>query len=156
MWYCQCQFEEHRLRLLASTDFALRTLMLLANQPQGGPLNVETLATMLGNVSRNHLHKVVQTLAGLGLVRTIRGNGGGVVLAAPPGSIKVGKLIRDLEGEQPVVECFRDGGTCVLSADCRLRCYLKDARNAFFRDLDQHTIADCLPRKPARRAKETA
>jgi Rrf2 family nitric oxide-sensitive transcriptional repressor len=154
MWYCQYQFEDPSLRLLASTDFALRTLMQLANQPGGGPLNVETLAEMLGNVSRNHLHKVVQTLAGLGLVRTIRGNGGGVVLAVAPDTIKVGKLVRDLEGEQPVVECFRsDGGACTLSAGCRLRCYLRDARNAFFRDLDQHTIADCLP-KAARRAKE--
>ena len=134
------------MRLLASTDFALRTLMLLACAPLGQSLKVEQLATLLGNVSRNHLHKVVQTLAALGLVRTIRGNGGGVVLAVEPQTIRVGKLIRELEGDQPVVECFRtDGGKCTLSIDCRLRCHLRNARDGFFRDLDQHTIADCLP-----------
>lgn len=140
------------MRLLASTDFALRTLMLLAHEAEGAPLNVEKLAALLGNVSRNHLHKVVQSLAALGLVRTIRGNGGGVVLAAAPDSIKVGKLVRDLEGDQPVVECFRaDGGACTLSTRCRLRCYLRDARDGFYRDLDHHTIADCLPRPVARK-----
>ncbi len=134
------------MRLLASTDFALRTLMLLGHQAEGAPLNVEKLSALLGNVSCNHLHKVVQSLAALGLVRTIRGNGGGVVLAAAPNTIKVGKLVRDLEGDQPVVECFRaDGGACTLTAGCRLRCYLRDARERFYRDLDQHTIADCLP-----------
>lgn len=148
------------MRLLASTDFALRTLMLLASGPQAGPLKVEKLAALLGNVSRNHLHKVVQSLAAMGLVRTIRGNGGGVVLAVPPHTIKVGKLIRELEGDQPVVECFRaDGGACTLTPGCRLRCYIRDARDGFFRDLDQHTIADCLPGAPSgnapRRRRET-
>jgi Rrf2 family nitric oxide-sensitive transcriptional repressor len=147
MWYCQYQFEELALRLLVSTDFALRALMLLAHQPKGAPLNVEKLAVLLGNVSRNHLHKIVQNLAGLGLVKTIRGNGGGVALAVAPQTIKVGTLVRELEGDLPIVECFRaDGGACTLNAGCRLRCYLRDARNGFFRDLDQHTIADCLPR----------
>jgi len=142
------------MRLLASTDFALRTLMLLACEPHGRPLNVEKLSALLGNVSRNHLHKIVQNLAALGLVKTIRGNGGGVVLAAAPESIKVGKLVRALEGDQPVVDCFRtDGGSCTLSIACRLRHYIGDARNGFFRDLDQHTIADCLPLAPAKRAK---
>jgi Rrf2 family nitric oxide-sensitive transcriptional repressor len=134
------------MRLLASTDFALRTLMQLACESQGEPLKVEQLAALLGNVSQNHLHKVVQTLAGMGLVRTIRGHGGGVVLAVAPDMIRVGQLIRDLEGDQPVVECFRaDGGKCTLSLDCRLRRHLRNARDSFFRDLDQHTIADCLP-----------
>lgn len=144
------------MRLLASTDFALRTLMLLASQPQNTPLNVETLAALLGNVSRNHLHKVVQNLAAMGLVRTIRGNGGGVVLAAQPDTIRVGKLVRDLEGDQPVVECFRaDGGACSLHIGCRLRCHLQHARDGFFRDLDQHTIADCLPAPRKKRSKES-
>ncbi|MBU6298320.1 MAG: Rrf2 family transcriptional regulator [Alphaproteobacteria bacterium] len=135
------------MRLLASTDFALRTLMLLAGEPSGRPFSVDKLSRLLGNLSRNHLHKIVQNLAAMGLVRTIRGSGGGVVLAVAPESIKIGTLIRELEGDQPVVECFRtDGGNCTLNAGCRLRGYIRDARNGFYRDLDQRTIADCLPR----------
>lgn len=145
------------MRLLASTDFALRTLMLLANEPSAQPLNVDKLSRLLGNLSRNHLHKIVQNLAAMGLVRTVRGNGGGVVLAAMPGSIRVGKLVRQLEGDQPVVECFRpDGGTCTLTAGCRLRGFIRDAREDFYRRLDRHTIADCLPRNAPRARKARA
>lgn len=136
------------MRLLASTDFALRTLMLLAHQPDEQPLSVETLSRLLGGLSRNHLHKIVQNLSAMGLVRTIRGNGGGVVLAAAPDSIKVGSLIASLEGDQPVVECFReDGGCCTLTPVCHLKGFIGGARSNFYRELDERTIADCLPKK---------
>jgi Rrf2 family nitric oxide-sensitive transcriptional repressor len=134
------------MKLLNSTDFALRTLMLLATEPAARPLSVETLAKLLGGLSRDHLHKVVQTLAGLGIVRTIRGVGGGVLLAAEPSQIKIGALIRHLEGDQPVVDCFRaDGGSCTLSSICRLRKFIANAREEFYASLDRQTLADCMP-----------
>ena len=139
------------MRLLASTDIALRVLMRLAAGPPDRErpeqmFNVETLSRELGGLSRNHLHKIVQDLAALGVVRTVRGAGGGVVLAMSPDRIRVGTLIRQLEGDQPMVECFRaDGGGCTLSAGCRLRGFLDSAREDFYRSLDARTVADCLP-----------
>ena len=56
LWYCQYQLQEIAMRLLASTDYALRILMLLAEQPNGERLSVETLARRLGGLSRHHLH----------------------------------------------------------------------------------------------------
>jgi hypothetical protein len=61
LWYCQYQLGD-RMRLLASTDFALRILMLLAPEPAGTRMSVATLAHQLGDLSRNHLHKIVQEL----------------------------------------------------------------------------------------------
>lgn len=134
------------MRLLASTDFALRVLMLLAQEPGGGRMNVETLALRLGGLSRNHLHKVVQDLTTRGITRTTRGTGGGVALAIPPDQVRIGALVRDLEADHPLVECFRqDQGTCTLTPTCRLRNMLRDARNRFYESLGAHTLADCLP-----------
>lgn len=138
------------MRLLASTDFALRVLMLLASAPPGQSFNVEVLSRTLGNLSRNHLHKIVQNLATLGVVRTVRGAGGGALLATAPEEIRLGSLIRQLEGDQAVVECFQvDGGNCILTTACRLRGMIADARDDFYRSLDGHTLADCLPRSRA-------
>ncbi|MEJ1975974.1 MAG: Rrf2 family transcriptional regulator [Acetobacteraceae bacterium] len=137
------------MRLLSSTDFALRVLMLLA-APLGRQLSVEALARELGGLSRNHLHKIVQDLAALGIVRTVRGAGGGVRLAVAPEAIRVGALVRQLEGDQPIVECYRaDHGCCTLLAGCRLRGFLHDAREDFYRSLDGHTVADCLAQPSA-------
>lgn len=138
------------MRLLASTDFAMRLLMVLAHKNEDGPLSVEALSQLLGGLSRNHLHKIVQNLAAMGLVRTIRGSNGGVVMAKAPEKIRIGSLLAQLEGDQSLVECFReDGGGCTLTSVCRLKSFLGVARSNFYRELDQHTIADCLPRKKA-------
>ena len=132
------------MRLLASTDLALRLLMLVGrSDPER--LNVEQITRQLGGLSRNHLHKIVQDLVGLGIVRTVRGIGGGVILAKPPGTIRLGKLVRTLEADQAPVECFRsDGGCCALQMSCRLRGMMRSAQDAFYDSLDQHTLADCM------------
>jgi Rrf2 family transcriptional regulator, nitric oxide-sensitive transcriptional repressor len=133
------------MRLLASTDFALRVLMALGQHPSGRTVNVETLAHILGGLSRNHLHKIVQDLAALGIVKTLRGAGGGVTLVKAPREVRIGALVRALESDQALVECFRpDRGCCTLMPGCRLRPMLRKARERFYETLDDYTLADCL------------
>ena len=97
-------------------------------------------------VPRNHLHKIVQDLAEAGVVRTLRGARGGVMLACPPTEITLGQVVRWLERDQALVACFRPegGGACRLAPDCRLRGSLWHARAAFLEVLDRTTLADCL------------
>ncbi len=133
------------MRLLASTDFAMRLLMVLGESRSGETINVGTLATSLGGLSRNHLHKIVQDLAAIGIVKTIRGAGGGVVLAKEPCEVRVGAVVRALEEDQAIVECFRvDHGSCTLEPGCRLRPMLRQASESFYAALDAYTLADCL------------
>ena len=70
------KFRETQVRLLASTDYALRLLMRLATEP-GRMQTSEELAQGVG-VPRNHIQKIVQDLAEAGVVRTTRGARGGV------------------------------------------------------------------------------
>ncbi len=138
------------MRLLASTDFALRILMALGQRSPGETVTVETLAQTLGGLSRNHLHKIVQDLAALRIVKTTRGAGGGVTLAKAPREVRIGALVRALESDQALVECFRaDHGCCTLDPGCRLRPMLRRARELFYQTLDDYTLADCLERQVA-------
>ncbi len=138
------------MRLLASTDYALRILMLLGEDASEQVINVQALAERLGGLSRNHLHKIVQELAALGVVQTVRGAGGGVRLAKPSSEVRIGALVRVLEADQVLVECFRaDHGCCTLEPGCRLRPMLRKARDAFYATLDAYTLADCLGRPAA-------
>ena len=139
------------MKLLTSTDYALRVLMRLAMMPETH-VSIDALAQELV-VSRHHLHKIVQFLAEAGLVRTIRGARGGVMLARPASQINLGAVIRRHEKDQALVECFRaDGGACTLLPHCRLRGILKSAIDSFYGSLDRYTLADCFtgPRAPGR------
>ena len=140
------------MRLTTFTDFALRALMRLASEPtrwfSTGEIALEFC------ISRNHLAKVVRDLADSGFITTQRGVGGGFTLARPPQTITLGAVVRALEGTSALVECFRqDGGDCVLTPRCRLKTRLAAAREAFLRELDKTTLAECAypaqPRRPA-------
>jgi Rrf2 family nitric oxide-sensitive transcriptional repressor len=129
------------MRLLSFTDFALRSLMWLARSPERH-MNTEELSKEL-RISRNHLQKVVQTLADAEFVVTLRGAKGGVALARPADQIVIGEVVRWCEREQALVDCFRaDGGDCSLRLDCRLKGALSGAQRAFYAHLDKLTLAD--------------
>lgn len=129
------------MRLTSFTDYGLRMLMRLASAPDRG-FSTTDLACEFG-LSRNHLAKIMQRLAGAGIVETRRGGGGGAVLARAPEKIRLGVVIRLLEEDQPLVECFGvDGGTCTIDGRCRLKGRLRSAEAAFFADLDGATLAD--------------
>ncbi len=130
------------MRLTTFTDFALRALMRLAGEP-ARTLSTNEIAAEFG-ISRNHLAKVVRDLADNGFILTQRGAGGGFSLARPAASITLGEVVRALEGTSALVECFReDGGACALTPRCRLKTRLAAAREAFMRELDKTTLADC-------------
>lgn len=130
------------MRLTAFTDYGLRALMRLAGDPDRS-FTTEEMAREFA-ISRNHLTKVVRDLASAGYVKTQRGAGGGFRLARAPESITLGEVVRALEERHALVECFRqDGGACVLMPRCRLKKRLAAAREAFLRELDATTLAEC-------------
>lgn len=129
------------MRLTSFTDFGLRALMRLAASPNQ-IFTTEQIAEQL-QISRNHLTKVVQDLVRAGFVQSIRGSGGGLKLAQDPSSIHVGEVVRFLEREHAIVECFRiDGGSCILSPKCKLKAKLAKAREVFLKSLDETSLAE--------------
>jgi Rrf2 family nitric oxide-sensitive transcriptional repressor len=130
------------MRLTAFTDFGLRVLMRLAGAP-GRAFTTAEIADEF-SISRNHLTKVVRELAEAGYIETRRGAGGGFKLARSAEDITLGEVVRTLERDQPLVECFRpDGGSCVLTPRCRLKRRLRVAREVFLAELGRTTLAEC-------------
>jgi Rrf2 family nitric oxide-sensitive transcriptional repressor len=138
------------MRLTSFTDFGLRALMRMASEPDRA-FSTADLAVEFA-LSRNHLTKIMTTLAQAGILATRRGGGGGAVLARPPGDIRLGEVVRLLEAGQPLVECFQaSGGDCSITGCCRLKVRLRSAEAAFLADLDRSTLAD-LALPPLERA----
>jgi len=131
------------MRLTRFSDNALRCLVVLGLEPTEC-ITVQVIANRM-NMSYEHLVKIVQRLAELGYVETVRGRNGGVRLAMPADEIRLGKLVRETEENLTLVECFdAEHNTCPISPVCQLAGVLDEALSAFLSVLDRHTLADAL------------
>ncbi|QLG87119.1 Rrf2 family transcriptional regulator [Chitinibacter bivalviorum] len=130
------------MHITQHTDYALRVLIYLAAN-QDRLVTIQEIAERF-QVSRSHMMKVVNQLIRHGYLSGTRGKGGGVRLAAPPAQIGIGQVVRHMEHDLALVECFGSASQCLLTGNCRLRGVLGNALNAFLASLDQVTLADLL------------
>lgn len=131
------------MQLTIFTDYGLRSLMYLAACPDR-LCSVREIADHYG-VSYNHLVKVAHRLSQLGYIQSVKGKGGGIKLAGDAMTLRLGDLVKTLEPNMHIVECFdRDTNTCRITGTCRLKHYLFDAAGAFIESLNGHTLADTV------------
>ncbi|MFU0791219.1 nitric oxide-sensing transcriptional repressor NsrR [Cerasibacillus sp. JNUCC 74] len=132
------------MNLKKYTDYALRVLILTGMKSDKELATIKEISAVY-HISQEHLRKVVHELAKMGFVESIRGRNGGIRLAKPAEEINIGKLIRKLEADFVLLECF-DKGTnhCVISPACTLKHVLNRALIAFFNVLDEYTLKDLI------------
>jgi Rrf2 family nitric oxide-sensitive transcriptional repressor len=128
------------MRHTAHADYALRVLLYLRVAP-GRQGSVAEIADAHA-ISRHHLTKVVQRLAGAGIVTTVRGRGGGVRLERDPAGITVGDVMRTMENDFAVVECLGPARFCRVAGVCGGRDVFSRALDAYFAVLDEATLDD--------------
>ena len=69
-------------------------------------------------ISLKYLEQLVRPLMNAGLLRSVRGKGGGYVLAKPAVEVRAGDILRAAEGERSTVACEGLDGTCGRSELC--------------------------------------
>lgn len=135
------------MTLTKFSDYSLRLLIYLGlHRDRLVPVSEVSRAYQ---VSPHIMVKVVQLLVEQGLVASVRGRNGGLRLDKAPHEINVGRLVRRTEPSWNLVECFDAvANTCPIDGACGLKGALKRAQHAFLDVLDDHTLADFLPRAP--------
>lgn len=129
------------MRLTDFTDYSLRVLMYTAVRSDE-LVTIAEISEALG-IARGHLVKIVHALGRAGYLSTTRGRTGGLRLGRPASRITVGDVVRTMEPDFRMVECFdTEGNACVITAACGLRGVLGSALRAYFEVLDKFTLAD--------------
>lgn len=127
------------MRLTRFSDIGLRVLIYLERAGERPhPVTAAEIASQFA-IPHNHMVKVVGHLARAGWVRAVRGRNGGLRLAADPHTLTVGQVLRELEGDDELVDC--EATRCALRLDCQLRGLLKSGMRAFYQEMDRHTLA---------------
>jgi Rrf2 family protein len=123
--------------------YGLRAMFELARAFGRAPLLMSTVAERQG-LSRKYLHTLLTTLKNAGLVRGVRGAGGGFHLTRPPAQIKLSEVLRALEGPLSFVECVTDKRACERSDRCPTRRVWQQLAGAVDSVLDNATLEDLV------------
>ena len=129
------------MRLSLYTDFSLRLLVYLAGTGEGKLVSAAKVAERY-RVSAHHMRKVAQGLRRLGYIESVSGRNGGLRLALPPESLRVGDVVEAMEGSGRMADCRN--GPCPLHGACLLKGALDHAERLFIDELKKHTVADVV------------
>jgi Rrf2 family protein len=132
------------MRLSAKTQYGVRALFDIAFHGQGGSIQAKDIAVRQA-IPLRYLEQIFQELRRAGLVESRRGPRGGYVLARAPELIRIGDVMRALQGpieEQFVVEREPAGAAAHASL-------WRDLATKVARCFDELTVRDLCVRSQA-------
>lgn len=91
------------MKISTKGRYGLRAMLDLAVNARGEHISLNSIATRQ-NISENYLEQVFSLLRKAGLVKSIKGPQGGYTLGTEPLKIRVGDILRVLEGDSLVVD----------------------------------------------------
>jgi FeS assembly SUF system regulator len=106
------------MRLSNLADYAVVTMSAAARHCGGGRVSASDLASETG-LPAPTVQKLVSKLSAAGLLRSVRGAGGGLQLARPAAAISLADIIEAVEGPIALAACIE--GNCAVDHDCRVK-----------------------------------
>jgi len=98
-------------------------------------------------ISSKYLHALLSSLKSAGLVRSIRGSGGGYSLARVPGDIQLLEIVTALEGPIELVDCVSEATLCDRSPTCAAHEIWVRVSRAIQAELDGVTLEEVAARQ---------
>ena len=137
------------MRLSKRGEYALRALINLGVARElGRPLLQISELAEKDNLPIKFLEAILVELKSHGYVDSKRGKHGGYFIKQAMDTIRIGTIVRDMEGPLAPIGCvsqnFYERCSCPDEAYCGLRMLMLDVRNAISDILDKHTLAEVV------------
>lgn len=134
------------MRITYRGDYALKTILDLAIHYGNGPVTIHELARR-ADIPVKFLEQILLGLKRGGFVKSRRGKVGGYILAKPPSDIKVGEVVRFIDGPIEPIACIEKGYSgCNDVYKCAFRKIWQDVAKATSDIIDNVTFKDLVSR----------
>lgn len=133
------------MKISTKGRYALRLMLDLALSPGDVAIPLRDVAQRQ-EISDKYLEQIVTQLARGGLVRSVRGAGGGYLLTRKPEAYTVGEILRQLEGDLAPVSCFSGGACCERADRCVTLELWQQIQDAVDTVVDNVSLADLVAR----------
>ena len=129
------------MKITTKGRYGLRALIDLAQYSEIEPVSISSIANRQG-ISERYLEQLMTMLKKAGLIKSIRGAGGGYVLAKDLTEISVGDVLRALEGNLEPVECtaFSQDDTCAAAGGCVTKYVWQRINESINRTVDEISL----------------
>lgn len=126
------------MKLSTKGRYGLRALIDLAQYSTEAPVSITSISARQ-DLSERYLEQLMSMLKKAGLVKSVRGAGGGYVLAKDMAEISVGDVLRALEGSLEPVECagLEPDGGCKASDYCVTKYVWQRINDSISRTVDE-------------------
>ena len=126
--------------------YGLKAMVHLAGLPEGEVAQAPVIAEAC-NMSKKFLDQILSELRNAHLVYSKKGKAGGYALAKAPEEIRIGYIIRALDGPLAPIACasvtaYRPCDDCGDEKLCEVRLMMQEARDALSKVLDNRTLAE--------------
>jgi Rrf2 family protein len=130
------------MKITYKGDYALKTILDLALHYGNGPVNIHELAER-ADIPAKFLEQILLDLKQGGFVESRRGKVGGYLLAKPPAKIKIGEVIRFIDGSVEPVACVdKNYKGCNQLSCCVFRGIWQRVAEATSKIIDNITFED--------------
>ena len=132
------------MKLSTRSRYGLRALIDLAVHDAEDAVSLQSIAGR-EQISESYLEQLIRLLKQGGLVRSVRGAGGGYHLARPAEEISVGDVLRSLEGSLDAVACpVFEGSDCNAAEACVTKFVWKKINDAIAQAVDALPLSDLV------------
>ena len=130
------------LSLSKTTGYAIQALSHL-DKPDGRPATLRSIASR-AKVPYPYLARRMPDLVAAGLVRSVRGKCGGVLLGRTPETITLLQISEAVEARQWLGRCLLGLTTCSDERACPVHAFWKESRHQIETALRNTTLADVI------------
>lgn len=105
------------MRMSTKAQYAVRALVSLHLNSSGAPVSIKAISAR-ENISLNYLEQLFVKLRRGRIVHSVRGPGGGYVLARPAAQIRIDEIVDTVEEPLVPLSCMNADGTCGCDDEC--------------------------------------
>ena len=133
------------MKISTKGRYGLRAMIDLAIHEGPTPILMDDIAHRQ-NISKKYLHALLTSLKTAGLIRSVRGAGGGYILTRKPDAIDLAEILKALEGSLALVECTENSSVCDKSGSCTAQDLWCELSRDFENRLKEVKLSDLVKR----------
>lgn len=131
------------LRLSTKCQYGVRAMFEIATGYNSGPVTIREISEKQ-DVSVAYLEQILNQLRKAGIIKSVKGPGGGYILDKEPGSISIGTILKELEGPVAITSCLDPKEGCIRVEGCVTHLLWKSLGEKIEAFLDNMTLQDLI------------